>query len=155
MHPAATHAVEEDPHLNSLPHLAHKNLLDLLPQFIVADDIVLQMDIVPGMVHLPQKRLKLLLPVRVDPDIIVVCQDCLPLIQVVEDQALEPLLLRIPQLQLPAVDRVLLPPDRVFQLAFDLFHLEHPVLVEILAQIRYSTNPSTGIKYRSSSHATP
>ena len=78
--------------------------------------------------------MKLLPAVRVDPDVVIIRQHSLAFIQVVKDQAFKPLQFRIPKPQPFPVDRFFLAPDCVFDLAFDLLHLEHPVFPKVLSK---------------------
>ena len=113
-------------------HLLYEDLLDLLPELVIADDIILHMDVSPRLPHFLHQGTEFRLSVCIDPDIIIVCQDRLAGFQIIEDQVFKPLHLRIRQFELFAIDRLLLPPYRVLQLAFDLFCLKHPALVKIL-----------------------
>ncbi len=97
VHSPAPHTVEQDADFHALPRLAYQNLLNLLPEFVVLNNIILHMDIVPCVIHLRKQRLELLPSICKYTDIVVIRQHSLRFVQIIENQPLETVKLRISQ----------------------------------------------------------
>ena len=146
LHRPASHTVEEHTNLNAFPRFLDEHFLYLLPQLVVADDIVLQVNITLRPLHLFNQRAKLRFPVRIDPDIVIVCQYSFPGFQIIEDQILKSRHLRIRQPEPLVINRLLLPAHSIFQLAFYLLCLEHSAFMKILPDDQIQDKPEDRYK---------
>ena len=70
---AASHVVVEDPHVHPLPGLFHECVAQAPPRFVIAEDVVLQVDVVPGPGDLAEQSLHFAAPVGVGSDAAAVC----------------------------------------------------------------------------------
>ena len=83
MHGATPHTVKQHTYLYALSRLTDQHFLNLLPQFIPLNNIILQMNITSRVFHFPEKCFELLLTICVNTNVIIICKHRLTGIQVV------------------------------------------------------------------------
>ena len=148
VHGPAAHTVEEHSHPYALPRLLDQHVFDLLPEFVIPDDVVLQMDIFPRLLHLFDQGTELLFSVRIDPDIVIVCEDRFSRLKIIKDQISESSHSRVDRYQPFLRDRLLLPPHGIFQLSFYLLCFKHPALMKILPDHKVQDKPEDRYKIK-------
>ena len=150
LHCTAAHTVEKYPDRHSLSRFLNKDFLNLLPQFIIPDDVILQMDIFFCLPHLLDKGAKFYFTISIYPDVIIVCKDGLTRFKIIQYQILETRHLGICEPQTFMIDRLFLPPHGIFQFSLNLLRFEHTALVKVLSddQIKDKTEYRYKIKQK-------
>ena len=135
-HEAASHAVAQDSHFHTFPYLIQKNGDNGVKQFIVLDDIVLDVDKPAGLAQGVSQGFKFCLSVCVYLYLVVHGEHGSRCFQIIDNQAL-----KIPGhgvhhflRHVVGADDILLAFDRQVQPVADFLHPEHPALFHILAK---------------------
>ena len=89
-HRSASHTVKKDTNFHAFSRFLNKYLLYFLPQFIVADNVILHVDISLRLLHLFYKRTELLFSVRINANIVIICQNRFPGFQIIKNQIFKP-----------------------------------------------------------------